>query len=43
MSDVSSGLDLPVTDDMLPWTSFPEFLITENPLVGWMDLGLMPM
>jgi hypothetical protein len=43
MSDVSSGLDLPVTDDMLPWPSFPEFFTTENPLVGWMDLGLMPI
>lgn len=43
MNDVSGGLDLPVTDDMLPWTSFPELMIAENPLVGWMDLGLMPM
>lgn len=43
INDVSSGLDLPVTDDMLPWTSLPEFMVAENPLFGWMDLGLMPM
>ncbi|KAL4914008.1 hypothetical protein BDW62DRAFT_151173 [Aspergillus aurantiobrunneus] len=38
------GGNLPVTsDDMLPWTSFPDFMLAQNPLAGWMDLSLMPM
>ncbi|KAL4778085.1 hypothetical protein BJX76DRAFT_344179 [Aspergillus varians] len=40
----NTGLDLSMTtDDMLPWTSFPDLFVPQNPLAGWMALDLMPM
>ncbi|KAL4985620.1 hypothetical protein BDW68DRAFT_189533 [Aspergillus falconensis] len=39
----AGGLQLPVSGDNMLWNSFPNLLVADNPLVGWMDLGLLPM
>ncbi|KAL6230252.1 hypothetical protein BDW75DRAFT_223221 [Aspergillus navahoensis] len=44
IGDASTGhLQLPISSDSMLWNSFPDLLVADNPLMGWMDLGLLPM
>ncbi|KAL4878074.1 hypothetical protein BJY04DRAFT_196680 [Aspergillus karnatakaensis] len=37
-------LTLPVmSQEMFPWPSFPDMLLSDHPLAGWMDFGVVPM
>ncbi|KAL4996673.1 hypothetical protein BDV10DRAFT_171600 [Aspergillus recurvatus] len=41
---VTTGdLQLPFSSDTMLWDSFPDLAVADNPLAGWMDLGLLPM
>ncbi|KAL4815762.1 hypothetical protein BDW67DRAFT_63309 [Aspergillus spinulosporus] len=36
-------LHLPASGDSMLWNSFPDLMMADDPLLGWMDLELFPM
>ncbi|KAL4734400.1 hypothetical protein BDV11DRAFT_198251 [Aspergillus similis] len=36
-------LYLPASGDSMLWNTFPDLVLADNPLLGWMDSGLLPI